>query len=122
VTCSGLRAGGALTSSLAKYSGFRTRTFDWSDWRTNQPGRATTGRTSTLVPVDRLRCRHARPQSVDFAAVMTHDVRAARVLRLVEERTGSAVHFEPDAVRLVDGWSSLLGMSSWYRWIPEVVA
>lgn len=53
---------------------------------------------------------------------MTHDVRAARVLRLVEERTGSAVHFEPDAVRLVDGWSSLLGMSSWYRWIPEVVA
>ncbi|MGE3313457.1 MAG: hypothetical protein AB7O66_26135 [Limisphaerales bacterium] len=52
----------------------------------------------------------------------THDCPTARVLRLVEERTGKAVHLEPGAVRLVDGWVSLLGMSSWYRWIPEVIA
>lgn len=96
--------------------------FDGSGWRTNQPGRATTGRTSTLVPVDRLRCRHARPRSVDFTAVKTHDGPAARVLRLFEERIGKAVHAEPGGVRLVDGWASVLGMSSWYRWIPEVVA
>lgn len=53
---------------------------------------------------------------------MTHDGPAALVIRLVEERTGRAVHVELDDVSLVDGWASVLGMSSWYRWIPEVVA
>lgn len=53
---------------------------------------------------------------------MTYDGPAALVIRLVEERTSMAVHVEPDDGSRVDGWTSLLGMSSWYRWIPEVVA